>query len=308
MTEVTIINVAVPRAIPIKENQVTIYANPASSLDFKYLAATNLSTIIYKILDENAMQCYNSNIHVSNQKILMKRILSVLLIILLSGCRKEETIKLGTSADAPPFEYVENGVLKGFDIDFAKLIGKKLNIKIQFEDMPFGSLIVAIQTGQIDGIISSLNISAEKKKILDFTDEYFCSKMALLFKKENAVTNLKEVNNKKIICQLGTNGHEKKIMEKAPNAEIQFVDTLPQGVEALKADHVNFVFMDESAAKNFCVKNKDLQYIVVAEYDIGGYAIALKKGSPLVARMNKAIRELKKEGVIDDLKKRYIGE
>ncbi len=97
----------------------------------------------------------------------MKRIvvlvsLLVVASILLSACggssaanhleaiKEAKVIKVGTSADYPPFESVdENGNKVGFDIDLMTEIAKRLGVELEWVDMPFDSLIAAVQEGKI---------------------------------------------------------------------------------------------------------------------------------------------------------------
>jgi polar amino acid transport system substrate-binding protein len=244
----------------------------------------------------------------------MKRLLKALLfafVTLLPGCKDDNnknTITFGTSADSPPFEFVEDGgKLSGFDIELAELVAKKLEKKTEFKDMPFDSLATAVQNGSIDGIIASLNISEEKKMVLDFTKPYYPAKLSLIYKSESPVTSVEEIGNGKVACQLGANGHVATIKEKAPESEVIQVNTLNQAVESIKAGHADFAVMDQAPAIEFCKKNPGLNQVMVAKYEDGGYAIAFKKGSDLVEPVNKALTELENEGEIDRLTEKYIG-
>ena len=56
----------------------------------------------------------------------------------------------GLSADYPPFEYVDaNGNLAGFDVDLVNEIARRMGVEVEFVDMPFDSLVAAVQEGKI---------------------------------------------------------------------------------------------------------------------------------------------------------------
>ena len=62
----------------------------------------------------------------------------------------KKVLVMGTSADYPPFEYVETSKsdeIKGFDVDIAKAIGKKLGYEIQVKDIDFNSLVPSLENG-----------------------------------------------------------------------------------------------------------------------------------------------------------------
>ena len=80
----------------------------------------------------------------------VKVFLSVLLLI--SFVLFARTVTVGTSADFPPFEYIENGQFVGFDMDLMREIAKIAGFELKFVDMSFDSLIPALRAGQIDEI------------------------------------------------------------------------------------------------------------------------------------------------------------
>ncbi len=123
----------------------------------------------------------------------MKRILLTLLMVAvlalsLAACGPKQpashleaikaagVIKVGTSADYPPFEYVDaSGNKAGFDIDLMEEIAKRMGVKVEWVDMPFDSLIAAVQEGKIDMSISAFNYTEERDQTVDFTEAYYTS-------------------------------------------------------------------------------------------------------------------------------------
>ena len=78
----------------------------------------------------------------------------------------KDTIKFGTNAEFPPFEYVtQDGVIgefDGIDIAIAKDIAEENGMEAQIENMEFDSLIVALQNGQVDAVIAGMTVTDEK--------------------------------------------------------------------------------------------------------------------------------------------------
>jgi polar amino acid transport system substrate-binding protein len=67
-------------------------------------------------------------------------------------------VVVGTSADYPPFEFVdEAGITTGFDVELMNEIGKRMGVTVEWTDMPFDSLIAAVQEGKIDMSIAAFN-------------------------------------------------------------------------------------------------------------------------------------------------------
>ena len=69
-------------------------------------------------------------------------------------------------------EYIENGEYKGFDIELMKYLGERKNFNVEFVNMDFDEMMVAVQTGKVDCAISGICITEERKQHLEFTDAY----------------------------------------------------------------------------------------------------------------------------------------
>src|SRR6266511_5102793 len=97
----------------------------------------------------------------------------------LENIKQAGDIKVGTSADYPPFESLDaSGNKVGFDVDLMTEIAKRLGVKLEWVDMPFDSLIASVQEGKIDASISAFNYSEERDKTIDFSDAYYTSEVA----------------------------------------------------------------------------------------------------------------------------------
>ena len=141
----------------------------------------------------------------------MKKIFLVLALLIFGvmSCGKKENgdkkLRVGLNAIFAPFEYVENGQVTGFDVDLINEIGKNLGYKVEIIDQSFDGLIPALKAGKIDIIVSGMSSTEERKKSVDFTDEYFKSTQVYLRKKGNIAVNSKEsLAGKKVGVQLGT--------------------------------------------------------------------------------------------------------
>ena len=253
---------------------------------------------------------HKNEYNVNTESIMKKAIFSLLsiLTLLLSACydkKPEEALRFGLNADYPPFEYYENGKIKGFDIDLAELISKELNKKAVFENMQFSTLLGALQSGSLDAVISTLTITEERKKNFDFSNSYYIERLAMVYPKNKPLTSKAKLAKKKIACQLGTT-MEIWLKKHVPDAKISTMDNNSQAIEALKAGHVEGVLLDSIQAQAFSQKNSALFYSEIARSDLG-YGIGLKKGSPLKEKINTALQTLEGNGELDKLKKKWFG-
>ena len=92
----------------------------------------------------------------------------------LTSIKDAGKIVVGTSADYPPFEFVdEAGNTTGFDVELMNEIANRMGVTVEWVDMPFDSLIAAVQEGKIDASIAAFNYDPERDKSVDFTDAYY---------------------------------------------------------------------------------------------------------------------------------------
>jgi len=70
----------------------------------------------------------------------------------------------------PPFNFNENDIPKGYSIDYMKLVGKYLNIEINFiTNKSWNEFLIMLKDKNID-LIPHVAITNERKKYLDFTN------------------------------------------------------------------------------------------------------------------------------------------
>lgn len=101
----------------------------------------------------------------------------------IQASKATTTIKLGTNAAFPPFEYVEGKNIVGFDITMGEKIAATADSKLEVVDMAFDSLIPALQAGKIDFIAAGMSVTEERKKNVDFSVPYFASEQVIIVRK-----------------------------------------------------------------------------------------------------------------------------
>lgn len=96
---------------------------------------------------------------------------------------------MATNVAFPPYEYYENGVAVGLDVDVAQAIADILNMELVVSDMEFDSIIVAVQSGKADVGIAGMTVTEDRLKNIDFTDSYTTSKQVIIVKTGQTVEN-----------------------------------------------------------------------------------------------------------------------
>jgi arginine/lysine/histidine transporter system substrate-binding protein len=214
-------------------------------------------------------------------------------------------IVVGMSADYPPFEFKQGEQIVGFDADLAKEIGKELGVEVELKDMAYSMLFNALDQGEIDLILSTVTISEERSKSFDFSIPYYFDTLAILHKSDQPISaaNLK---GKAIACQLGTSVMQAWLKSKSDDVKVVIMDAMVQMAESLKAGHFDGALMDATQAKEFVKNSQNLAFTIVGDAAEGS-AVVLKKGSPLLAKVNAAISKSKENGTLKALENKWVG-
>ena len=90
-------------------------------------------------------------------------------------------LRLGTAAITEPFSFMDASQnVIGFDIEIARRVAQKLDMKLEVIDMEFGSLIPALLAGKVDMIAACITVTDERAKKILFSETYYTGGIAAL--------------------------------------------------------------------------------------------------------------------------------
>ncbi|MCY8484493.1 transporter substrate-binding domain-containing protein [Bacillus atrophaeus] len=221
----------------------------------------------------------------------------------------KKKIIMGTSADYKPFEYKDGDNIVGFDVDLAKALAKKAGYEIEVQDMDFNSLITALKSKQIDMVLSGMTPTPERKKQVDFSDIYYTAHHMIVSKKDSGIDSLSDLKGKKVGVQLGSI-QEEKGKELSPDYDFKTEDRnrISDLVQEIKSGRFDAAIIEDMVAEGYFNSNEDLQGFTIpdAKAEEAGSAIAFRKDSDLTDKFNKALKEMKDNGELDKLKKKWF--
>ena len=219
-------------------------------------------------------------------------------------------LTVGTNAEFPPFEYVnDNGEPDGFDIALIKAIGKKLGVTVEVENMEFASLLSSTGS-KIDVSIAGMTVTEERKESVDFSDSYYEAVQYVILPEGSEIATADDLKNKAIGVQLGTTGDF--IASDIEGATVSQYNKAVDAVNDLINGRVECVIIDKNPALVFEDKFEgQITAIDGAQFafEPEQYAIAMPKGdAAMVEQVNAALAEIKADGTFDKLVKTYIEE
>ena len=119
-------------------------------------------------------------------------VLAILCLLAVAGCgggakkaevpaqkqaAAEKVLRVGTDADYPPFEYYQESTKAfiGFDVELVQGVAREMGYsRVEFVDLEFNNLLPSLKDGQVDAVISCMNITEERKKAAEFHGALSC--------------------------------------------------------------------------------------------------------------------------------------
>ena len=212
---------------------------------------------------------------------------------------------VGTSADWPPFEYIdEAGKYAGIDIEIAKRIAEKLGVELEVKDMKFAALIEALKGGLVDIVLADMTPTAGREKEVDFSLPYYFSKgHAVVSLKAKPLKSLEELYGKVIGVQLGTTQQEWAEKNLGGKADIRAYNRVyPDMIMVLKRGDVEAIIIGDIIATVLSQKDPDLEIKFYVGPATVGAAVAMPQGAEdLKYVVNSVIEELIETGEMEKI-------
>lgn len=221
-----------------------------------------------------------------------------------------QTLTMATSADYPPYEFVDsasgNQDIQGFDVDIAKYITEKLGYELKIDNVDFNGLIPALQSKRADFVMAGMTPTAERKQNVDFSTIYYDAQNTIVAKKGTDLKTAESLNGKSVGVQLGS--IQEEAAKEIKGAQVKSLNRISEMVQELKAGRVDALIMEDTVAKGFTASNPDLEFNTIPNTGESGSAIAFPKGSELVGKFDPILEEMKSSGKIEELVNKWFGE
>jgi len=219
---------------------------------------------------------------------------------------------VGIDAAYAPFESQnEKGEIVGFSVELMRALAAKAGIEVKFVNTPWEGIFNALAQGDRDLLISSIGITAERRQTIDFSDPYFDAHQLIVVPASSKVAKFDDLKKLKVGVQTGTSGDEvvSKLLGKT-NTNIRRFELWPLALKELESGGVDAVVADNGVIVYYVANNKNSGFRTVNDpaFTPEQYGIAVKKGNAeLLAKINKALAEIRTDGTYDKIYAQYFG-
>lgn len=225
----------------------------------------------------------------------------------LERVKKAGKLVFATDSTYPPMEFEEGGKIVGFDMELAAEVAKRIGVKFEPQSAKWDGLLPGLKEKKYDGVISTMNVTDERKKEVDFVTYTALDQVFVVRPDSKPVTKLDDLKGLVVAVQTGTTS-EDMAKEVKGVKEIKAFDAFDTTFVELKNKKADVIVIDEPVGLYFAKKES-------ASFKISGQAaqalpvgIALRKeDKELQAAIQKAIDEMKKDGTFGKISTKWFG-
>jgi polar amino acid transport system substrate-binding protein len=225
-------------------------------------------------------------------------------------------LKFGTAAVTEPMSFVDaNHNVAGFDVEFAYRIAKKLGRKLEIVDMEFGAMLPALISGKVDMIGAGLSITEERAKKVLFSECYYPSGIAVVVRGKSGdaskdatagrLRSADDIKDKKMGVLMGSI-YDSYAMRNYPKAEIMQFNNVTDCLTAINTNKIDVMFCDDVSVPEVLSKHPDLGILVKNLFVVDIAAGFNKESVQLREQFNAFLKQIKSNGVYDDMVKRWM--
>lgn len=216
------------------------------------------------------------------------------------GLIEDGKLLVGSDINFAPFEFIEDGEEKGFDIDLMNEIAERLDLEVEYVNTGFDNIFTQLAGGEFDAIVSAITITDERKQTIAFSEPYFQANQALVTTKDSGIEGVGDLDGKDVGTQAGTTGLD-YAKENFTDANIVEFPDAPAGFTAMAAGQVDAMFIDVPVAVEQVEGDDD--FTLVEEVSTNElYGIGVQQDNEgLLEAINEALEEIIADGTYAEI-------
>lgn len=228
----------------------------------------------------------------------------------LETIQQRGELRVGVDIGAPPYGMVDaNAKQTGFDIDAATLLAKDLNVKLKVIPVTGPTRVQYLLTNKADLIMASFSITAERQKVIDFSDPYAVVPVVLGGPKNENISSLQDLAGKNIAVTRGTTSDQaitKGVKDIADVKITRYEDDATTNTAVITGQQ-DYIVAASSVLPEIkkSKPDRDVEYkLTVVSFPMG---IGLRKNEPeLKARLNEWVAQNLQNGELNNYYKKYF--
>lgn len=231
------------------------------------------------------------------------------MLVTLTKARDPQTLVVGTSADYPPYAYVDikKDMIVGFDIDIVREVVSRLHKKIEVVDIPFTALMLDLFFKSVDVVAAGITPTETRARKVLFSKSYLQADPLIVLTKKGgpSIKELHDLKGKTVVVNTGYTAD--LYLSEKPGMDLMKLKAPAECFMALKSGRADALVCAKSSLAMFVGKNTTEQFNMIELPNTGDtYSLAVNKAdTELLHEINKALDDMDKDGTLENLKKKW---
>jgi ABC-type amino acid transport substrate-binding protein len=226
----------------------------------------------------------------------------------LAKVKEAGVLKVGTEGTYSPFSFHDpNGnKLVGYDVEVAAAVADKLGVKVEYVETPWDSIFAGLTSQRFDVVINQVTKNDERQGLYGLSTPYTVSEGVIATRADDSsISSLADLKGRTSAQSLTSNWAQ---VAKDAGAQVEGVEGFTQAVTLLKQKRVDATVNDNLAVLDYQKSTGDTAIKIAAKTgETSEQVVAARKGSDLVAAIDKALADLAADGTLAKISEKYFG-
>lgn len=239
--------------------------------------------------------------------------------LLLAGCSAapggggdaSQPLRVGMELAYPPFETKDDaGNPTGVSVDLATALAESLGRPVQIENIAWDGLIPSLQSGKVDVVISSMTITEERGKVVDFSDPYAKAYLAFLVGPKSSAKSVADLDSpdRTIAVKKGTSG-EIWVRANLPQTQVTALSSENAAVTEVVQGKADAFIYDQLTIYRQAQQNPGSTMVPIPDQAPQEWGAAVRKGNTeLLESINKFFADYRANGGFEKLTQKYLAQ
>ncbi len=246
------------------------------------------------------------------KRLIASVLLSVFAITAFAGCsKKEDELVVGFDNEFPPMGFVDdNGDYVGFDLDVAREVADRLDLKFVAQPIDWASKDLELSSGNIDCIWNGFTMNGREDSYT-WTEAYMDNAQVVVVKNGSSIRSLDDLAGAIVCVQEESSGQA--AVEGRPELLDTFddlvkTDTYLNAILQLESGAVDAIVMDEIVAR-YQIQASGYDFVILDEaISSEQYGVGFLLGNTeLRDKVQATLEEMAADGTLAEISIKWFG-
>lgn len=238
---------------------------------------------------------------------------AALTLALTHAATAQDVVRMGTEGYYPPFNYFDAaGQVQGFDIEIGNALCAKMEVTCEWVTTDWEGIIPALNANKFDTIIASMSITAERAKVVSFSDPYYYNAARFVTATDSGITGGLPGDLKgKIIGTQESTLEVEVLQQYFPESELRLYPKLDDALLDMDSGRVDAVYASHFVLGAWLAKDDGACCGFVGEASRSdgnmGTGIAVRQDdTELRMALNSALAAIVEDGTYEAIRAKYF--